>query len=88
MTKKATSIRNASKQQEIANKQIPSDINTKLSSDETGYGKFHAIAIVLIVLIFLLKISSSSAPMKPNHEGLSTQTNQTTTTANIIIASQ
>ncbi len=43
-----------------------------MTKDESNYGKFHAIAILMIVLIFLLKLSSSSTPMKPNHEELNT----------------
>ena len=82
MTEKDTNIMN------ISNEQITPEKNIKFSSDENSYGKFHAIAIALIVLIFLLKLSSSSIPMKPNHERLSTKTNQTTNTSNIVIASQ
>ena len=88
MTKEETSIKNTSVKQEIVNMRVPSDKNIKLSSDESSYGRFHVVAIAIIVLIFLLKLSSSSTPMKPHHEGLSTQTNQTTETANDTFASQ
>ena len=88
MTKKETSVSNNNIEHEIVNTQVPSDKNIKLSSDENSYGIFHVVAIAIIVLIFLLKLSSSSTPMKPNHEELSTQTNQTTDTANNTLASQ
>ena len=84
MTKEETSIKNTSIKQEI----VISDKNIDLSSDENNYGRFHVVAIAIIVLIFLLKLSSSSTPIKPNHEGLSTQTNQTTETANNKLAIQ
>ena len=53
-----------------------------MTKEESNYGKFHAIAILMIVLIFLLKLSSSSTPMKPNHEELNTQHNSMLTSTN------
>jgi len=50
--------------------------NIELSSDYPNYGRFHVIAIVIIVLIFLMKISSTSTPIEPNHERLSSHTTE------------
>ena len=46
-----------------------------MTEEENNYTKFHAIAILMIALLFLLKLSSSSTPMKPNHEKLNTNNN-------------
>ena len=88
MTKKEASMRNTTNELEFVNKRVPSDKNINLSSDESSYGKFHVVAIAIIVLIFLLKISSTSTPMKPNHERLSTKINQITNTDSRISVSQ
>ena len=54
-----------------------------MTEEESNYGKFHAIAILMIVLIFLLKLSSSSTPMKPHHEGLNSHHDLTLTSTNL-----
>jgi|LGOV01.1.fsa_nt_gb hypothetical protein len=44
-----------------------------MTTEESNYGKFHVIAILMIVLIFLLKLSSSSIPNKQDHDELGNQ---------------
>lgn len=68
--------------------QVQSDNNINFSSDVNDYGKFHVIAIAVIVLIFLLRLSSSSIPAKPNHEGLSTHVNTSIESVNTTLAVQ
>ena len=50
-----------------------------MTKDESNYGKFHAIAILMIVLIFLLKLTSSSTP---NHEKLNEESTVKLTSGN------
>ena len=90
MTKEETSIIDNSTKQNSVDTPVSSmhdcisqecDKNMRLSSDETNYGRFHVVAVTIIVLIFLLKLSSTSTPIEPNHERLSSQTTETVNNA-------